>query len=45
MFFFTCKPSDFYSIWHKSLGDFFPEKQGLAYSQGFGIQKQVQLQC
>ena len=43
LYFFTYKPSDFFSIWHKNLRDFFHKKQGSAYSGGFGIQKQVQI--
>ena len=42
-YFFTYKPSDFFSIWHKSLEDFFHKKRGSAYVRGFGIQKQVQI--
>ena len=37
MFFFTCKPSDFYSIWHKSLGDFFPRNRVWLIAKGLGF--------
>ena len=39
-YFFTYKPSDFFSIWHRNLRDFSSET-GSAYSWGFGIKKKL----
>ena len=41
-YFFTYKPSDF-SVFDAKVWEIFHKKRGLAYSRGFGIQKQVQI--
>ena len=42
-YFFTYMPSDFFQHLTQKFGKFFHKKRGSAYSQGFGIQKQVQI--
>ena len=42
MFFFTCISRVIFTVFDTKVWEIFPEKQGSAYSQGFGIQKQVQ---
>ena len=43
-YFFTYKPSNFFQYLTQKFGRFFHEKRGSAYSRGFGIQKQLQIQ-
>ena len=37
--FFTYKPSDFFSIWHKRLGDFFTRNGVRLIAEGLGLKK------